>query len=69
MEKLLLKIWHKVTTSWKTSITGIFVAVIGYLRITGKIDENLFNMLIAIGVAVGLLSAKDSDVTGGSKPQ
>lgn len=67
--EFLLKIWNKVTTSWKTSIAGIFVAVLGYLKITGHVDDNLFNLLITIGIAVGLLSAKDSNVTGGTKSQ
>jgi len=69
MKDLLLKIWEILTTSWKTSIAGILVAVLGYLKITGHIDDNLFNLLMTIGVAVGLLSAKDSNVTGGTKSQ
>lgn len=67
MKDLLLKIWEKVTTSWKTSIAGIFVAVLGYLKMTNHIDDNLFNLLMTIGIAVGLLSAKDSNVTGGTQ--
>ena len=69
MQEFILKIWTKVTTSWKTSIAGIFVAVLGYLKMTNHIDVNLFNLLMTIGIAVGLLSAKDSNVTGGTKSQ
>lgn len=69
MNEFLTKLWTKLSTSWKTSIAGIFVAVLGYLKITGQVDENLFNLLMTIGIAVGLLSAKDSNVTGGTTKQ
>lgn len=69
MNDFFSKLWTKLTTSWKTSIAGIFVAVLGYLKLTGHVDDNLFNLLMTIGISIGLLAAKDINVTGGSTKQ
>jgi len=52
--------------SWKTTISGtLLLCFAAYLFSKGKDTE----AVIAAGAGIGLLSAKDSNVTGGTTPQ
>ncbi len=52
--------------SWKTTITGtVLLAFAGYLFYIGKDIEGG----IAAAAGIGLLSAKDNNVTGGTVQQ
>ena len=61
-------------TSWKTTTTGILTiivalgsAALGFLK-TGTIPD-LGALVAAIMAGIGLITAKDTDVTGGTVQQ
>jgi hypothetical protein len=65
----------KILMNWKTSLTGIaaILTALGdmFTQIgTGNVGAgNIEKDFLAIVVGVGLLAAKDSNVTGGTKQQ
>jgi hypothetical protein len=64
-----------MTKSWKTTSAGILAIVGGVLRIvfalkSGQVtEEAVLSSTSAILVGIGLIFAKDSDVTGGTVQQ
>lgn len=56
-----------ILMNWRTSITGLFVIVLGALSTFAGIHVPGFNLdfAAALTVGVGMLLAKDSVVTGG----
>lgn len=64
----------KLLTSWKTSAAGagLILGALADLATAlgqGHASSNLEADVAAIITGVGLLAAKDSNVTGGTKPQ
>lgn len=61
--------------SWKTATAGILMLVGGAVRIIMALkagtftEEAIMTSLTTILGGLGLLFAKDSDVTGGTRPQ
>ena len=55
--------------NWKTSVSGIIVAFTGVAASLHWITAETATAIITIAGATGLVSAKDSNVTGGDKPQ
>jgi len=62
--------------NWKTTISGIFSLILGGISIVHPIinsqvpDSNTMTQAAAlIAAGIGLIVAKDSDVTGGTKQQ
>lgn len=49
--------------SWKTSLTGLAIIALKLLAAHGKIDANDLPVLVA---GIGLIAAKDHNVTGGN---
>ncbi len=55
-------------TSWKTSLTGIGMIAFGIIGLAvGKLTYDVATSAILAGL--GLIFAKDSNVTGGTKEQ
>lgn len=62
-----MKSWKTTATGITTIIVAVGTAALTYLK-TGVLPD--FGVLLAaITAGIGLLTAKDSDVTGGTKPQ
>jgi uncharacterized membrane protein YidH (DUF202 family) len=63
------------SNNWKTTSTGILAIVGGIVRFyfalkAGQItEESITTSLTAVLAGIGLLFAKDFDVTGGTKQQ
>lgn len=60
--------------NWKTTVSGILtilggIAAGGKLIIAGQVTEGAGVLLTAITAGVGLIAAKDSNVTGGTIKQ
>lgn len=47
--------------SWKTTISGIAVAVLTGLFANGKLDAHSYEISLGVLAALGLAAAKDSD--------
>jgi hypothetical protein len=54
--------------SWKTSASGVVVVILQLLPLLFPtvVTHDVANALTALAVAVGLINAKDSNVTGGT---
>ena len=50
--------------NWKTSVSGIIVAILVYLQQIGVITESQFTLYTSVMVAIGFLFSKDGDETG-----
>lgn len=52
--------------NWKTTLTGIVVLITGAILISiGQVETGV----ICLPIGIGFLTAKDGNVTGGTKPQ
>ena len=62
---------NAITANWKTSLTGAIVICLGLLKAVLGIEIPGFTMDIgpAMATGIGLLLAKDHNVTGGSVKQ
>jgi len=62
----------KLPSSWKTTLFGVISAVAGYVALNPSEFPHWMNVassIVASGALAGLgLSAKDSNVTGGTTP-
>lgn len=62
-----------IIVNWKTSLTGIGALLVALGHLIGAISHGdtstLMTDLPAIMAAIGLIFAKDSNVTGGTTPQ
>ena len=55
-------------TSWKTSLLGLALVALGVIGLSfGKVEGVTGGAIITAGL--GLVASKDSNVTGGTKPQ
>lgn len=55
--------------SWKTTAAGILVAAVAAATALGYITPEQSAAIMGALTAIGLVVAKDSNVTGGSTPQ
>ena len=55
--------------SWKTTLAGAIVLLTGVAVTMKWITSDVATAVITIAGALGLVAAKDSNVTGGSTPQ
>lgn len=56
--------------SWKTTVSGIIAAIGAAFQVSDNPTLQLIGkVLLAIGVLFFGVSAKDNNVTGGTKPQ
>lgn len=57
--------------SWKTTLSGVLSIAPQILHIVypNIVTEEVANSLTAVFVALGLIAAKDGNVTGGTTPQ
>ena len=55
--------------NWKTTVAAIIMLGVQVLPQLGVIDQNVANAISTIAGALGLVSAKDHNVTGGTKQQ
>ena len=55
--------------NWKTTLAAILAALPQLLALLNVIDPILANKISIILIALGLLHAKDNNVTGGTIPQ
>jgi hypothetical protein len=53
--------------SWKTTVAGIIVAGVAFSTYMGWITPEQGTAILGAATAVGLVAAKDSNVTGGTK--
>lgn len=53
--------------SWKTTIAGLIVAGVALSIYMGWITPDQGTAIMGAAAAVGLVAAKDSNVTGGTK--
>lgn len=56
-------------TSWKTTLGGIIAAVAALGPIVHMMTTEQSVALLGVAAAWGLIAAKDSNVTGGTKKQ
>lgn len=61
--------FDKLRKSWKTTLAGAIVALLPVLGPQFGLTASQIDTLQTAAVAVGLASAKDSNVTGGTKRQ
>lgn len=68
---LFNKLFKEVTLkNWKTTVSGILGLIgAGLVQMTDPIFHSIGTVLVAVGSLFTALFAKDSDVTGGSRPQ
>ena len=60
--------------NWKTTLTGVLtilggVAAGGKLILAGQVTEGVAVIFTAVTAGIGLIAAKDSNVTGGTVQQ
>ena len=55
--------------NWKTSIAGILVILITVATTLGWITPAIAAAITSLLVSLGLMAAKDNNVTGGTTPQ
>ena len=55
--------------NWKTTLAAVIVALIGAAAAMEYITPDVAGAITTIAVSIGLIAAKDSDVTGGTKQQ
>lgn len=55
--------------NWKTTLAALIVALIGAATAMEYITPSIAGAIMTIAVSLGLIAAKDSDVTGGTKQQ
>lgn len=55
--------------NWKTTVGALIGLAVQVLPTLGVIDQNVANAITTIAFALGLVSAKDNNVTGGTKQQ
>ena len=55
--------------NWKTTLGALIALGVQVLPQLGVIDQNVATAISTIAVALGLIAAKDSNVTGGTKQQ
>ena len=58
-----------ITKNWKTFLSGAIGIAVQILPQLGFIDQDVANAISVIAASLGLIAAKDSNVTGGTKPQ
>ena len=55
--------------NWKTTLAGVIVAATGIAVSLHYISQEVATAIITIAGALGLVAAKDGNVTGGTTPQ
>lgn len=55
--------------NWKTTLAGLIVAGVGTAVAMHWISAEVGGAILTIATAVGLIAAKDSNVTGGTTKQ
>ncbi len=55
--------------SWKTTLSGVVLLFSIIAPATGLVTKQQAEAVAGLAASVGLMSAKDSNVTGGSKEQ
>ena len=58
-----------ITKNWKTFVSGAIALAVQILPQLGIIDQQTATAISVIAASLGLLVAKDHNVTGGTKPQ
>lgn len=58
-----------IKKNWKTALAGLIGVAVQILPQLGVIDQQTANAISVIAASLGLVAAKDSNVTGGTKPQ
>ena len=58
-----------IKKNWKTALAGLIGIAVQILPQLGVIDQQTANAISVIAASLGLVAAKDSNVTGGTKPQ
>lgn len=62
---------QSLLTNWKTTLTGVVIIVLGALSsfLSIKIPGFGLDFGTALTVGIGMILAKDNNVTGGTTPQ
>lgn len=58
-----------MTKNWKTTIAGVLVAVLAAATYFGWLTQDQSLSITSLLTALGLIAAKDSNVTGGNVEQ
>lgn len=58
-----------MTKNWKTTAAGVLVALLAAAFYFGWLTEELWMSITSVLTALGLIAAKDNNVTGGSVKQ
>ena len=67
---LIDKIRSTTVVNWKTTAAAVIVAIPLILKYVGyPLSPDLANAIQAVAVSLGLIMAKDRDVTGGTRQQ
>jgi hypothetical protein len=66
--KLLLKV-NKEAKNWKTTLAGLIGILTMVGTSTGVISKEVAGAIVTIATSLGLLAAKDGNVTGGTTQQ
>lgn len=55
--------------SWKTTVAGLALPILGFATAMHWITIEVAGAIGTLAVSLGLMSAKDNNVTGGTKHQ
>ena len=58
-----------IKKNWKTAVAGLIGIAVQILPQLGVIDQQTANAISVIAASLGLVAAKDNNVTGGTKQQ
>lgn len=53
-----------IIKNWKTSLTGVLVAILAILKIKDVIDIETLTIIITLLTSAGFLASKDADKSG-----
>jgi len=57
-----------ILKSWKTTLTGLVIAVIAYLQQTGAMSMDAAASLTTLLISLGLIASKDANATSTTPP-
>lgn len=66
MKQFLAYVKTFVLKSWKTTVAGIALFVVGYLQQSGKISAETAGTIVTILAGLGFVASKDGNVSNGT---